>query len=280
MGYECKILKDSIGPNGVRLTTMQVAFPRIVLAEFNTHRVFSRNSASSRAIPVQKQIDRVLEDPFVPVEWGRNRRGMQATETLEKGEQGVAVKRWLAARDAAVMQAAHLNALGVHKQIASRLLEPFMWHTVIVSSTEWANFFALRCHKDAQPEIRVIAGMMRDAMQGSRPTLLNPGEWHMPLIRVEEVAEFSPQTLLKISAGRCARVSYLTHDGRRDPDADIRLADRLLAAGHMSPFEHQAHALSADDPAARGFIGNLRGWVQYRKTLATNESNPVQQGEA
>jgi thymidylate synthase ThyX len=162
-----------------------------------------------------------------------------------------------------------LATLGVHKQLANRLLEPFLWHTVIVSATEWSNFFALRCHPDAQPEIRKIAEMMRDAMKASEPTPIPM--WHLPLVDDAEQLHaegFHGREVALISAGRCARVSYLTHDGKRDPHADMALAKRLLASGHMSPFEHQAYPMMTDAfDARRRFRGNFRGWVQLRKTI-------------
>lgn len=285
MAYAAKIVADSISEAGDRLTTMEVTFPRMVLAEFNTHRVFSRNSASSRAIPIGKQIERVENDPFVPVYWGKNQSGMQADEELYVEDQKLAAQEWLRARDDAVHQARRLVSLDVHKQIVNRLLEPFMWHTVIVTATEWGNFFALRAHKDAQPEIRVIAEMMRGCYNESTPTLVKKDEWHLPLIQPEEydgVFEFSEEAR-KISSARCARVSYLTHDGKRDLEADLTLYERLVGGGHMSPLEHVAVpdfcVLGINDfedqfsPISNGFRGsNFRGWKQFRK-FVPNESD-------
>ena len=286
--YECKILADSIAA-GVRLTTMQVTFPRIVLAEFNTHRDFSRNSASSRAIPVEKQILKVMEDPFIPTYWGKNQKGMQAEEELDAAARHWAVEWWLSARNEAVQRVERMLKLGVHKQITNRLLEPFMWHTVIVTATRWANFFALRCNPQAQPEIRTIAEMMREAYEAGSPSeALEVGEWHLPFITdedrafAEERVAGDPSTgwhqaghvyrlLARLSCARCARVSYLTHDGRRAPEEDLALHDRLLASGHMSPFEHAAVVADAD-----GFVDDVRirdfgnfdaPWVQYRKLI-------------
>jgi len=265
MAFSAKVIKDSVGPNGVRITTMELTFPRIVLAEFNTHRVFSRNSASSRAIPVEKMLARVMSDPFIPVYWGKNQKGMQADEELSEEQVRDATKKWLDARDKAVESARLMMELGVHKQITNRLLEPFLWHTVIVTSTEWSNFFALRTHKDAQPEIRAIAILALDAYNSSEPTFLESGQAHLPLVDDREQLHADGYTLMdviKISVGRCARVSYLTHDGKRDPKADIELCDRLIQAGHMSPMEHVAFAEDHID-----WWGNFRGWKQWRKTL-------------
>lgn len=271
MGYSARILRDSVGPNGIRLTSLEVSFPRIVLAEFNTHRVFSRNSASSRAIPVEKMLKRALEDAFIPIYWGKNQKGMQAEVELTDVEKVAAEAVWLQARDNAVASVQELLKIGVHKQIANRLLEPFLYHTVVVTASEWANWDALRDHPDAQPEIQKIAAMMKDVRRESTPTWVASGDWHLPLVDDYEklLGEgFSVDQIVRICCGRCARVSYLTHDGKRDPEADIALADRLQQSGHMSPFEHAAMSLTEHET---GWSANLRGWLQYRKTLS-NES--------
>jgi len=296
MTHSAKILADSISHDGVRLTTLEVTFPRIVLAEFNTHRVFSRNSASSRAIPVGKMIKMVEENPYIPTHWGKNQKGMQAEEEVDEGAKMAAPRLWLQARDAAVEKAKQLLSLDVHKQITNRLLEPFMWHTVIVTATEWDNFYHLRCNPMAHPEIKLAADLMFDAMEKSTPTALDYGQWHMPLVSnadFEEMILADPthptlvqERLCKVSVGRCARVSYLTHDGKRDPQADIELHDRLLEAGHMSPFEHVARPMTSAEQRSLTpfgeldrdgqsdsipFSGNFRGWVQYRKTIPHEE---------
>jgi thymidylate synthase ThyX len=306
MSFAARILADSRSPAGFRLTTLEVTFPRFVLAEFNTHRVFSRNSASSRAIPIAKQLRRVLEEPYVPIEFGSNQPGMQAGAPLAGEARLAAERQWLLARDDAVRRvlglvadpgeiaagddlAEHLGRveaaireksrpdswLNVHKQVANRLLEPFMWHTVIVTATEWDNFFNLRCHTDAQPEIRRAATEMKEAMEASRPAELGRGEWHLPLVRPEDREGGAPiEDLVKISAGRCARVSYLTHAGMRDLAADIELHDRLLESGHMSPLEHPARPLTAAELEGGEWSGNFRGWRSYRKQIA-GEGNPL-----
>jgi len=294
MSYEVKILADSLSPENNRLTTMEVVLPRVVVAEFNTHRMFSRNSASSRAIPVEKMLKRVEDNPFIPVYWGKNQKGMQADAELSQSEQLAAEHSWLKARDSAVKHARKLLEIGVHKQITNRLLEPWLWHTIIVTATEWENFFALRTHKDAQPEIRKAAVMMKEAYDASKPKEFFQGaiNWHRPLVSAEEISEVLScedaftvdghvklnERLNKISAGRCARVSYLTHDGRRDPEEDIKLCERLASSGHMSPLEHVARPMTSHDIQQMGlnastrFLANYRGWVQMRKLIA-NEDN-------
>jgi thymidylate synthase-like protein len=306
MPFDAKVLADSRSPAGHRLTTLEATFPRFVLAEFNTHRVFSRNSASSRAIPIAKQLRRVLEDPYVPIEFGSNQPGMQAGAALTGGKRDAAEREWLHARDDAVRRVLGLVAdpdaisvdddlldvlgeveeairnreqpagwLNVHKQVANRLLEPFMWHTVIVTATEWDNFWNLRCHADAQPEIRLTAESMRAATEACEPAELDWDDWHLPLIHPEDREQAtSIEDLIKISAGRCARVSYLTHAGKRDLGADIQLHDRLLESGHMSPLEHPAKPLTAGELEASEWSGNFRGWRSYRKNIS-GEANPL-----
>jgi thymidylate synthase ThyX len=259
------VLADSI--HHTRLTTIEVTFPRIVLAEFNTHRVFSRNSASSRAIPVEKRIAMVEADPFIPESFGKNQKGMQASENLADEEALKARSAWMQAMGYAIGQARALAKLGVHKQLANRLIEPFCWHTVIVSSTEWENFWALRCHPDAQPETRRAAELMMEVYDQSEPKHLKEGEWHLPLLEDEARIRAEGFDVRKVSIGRCARVSYLTHDGKREPQADVELCDRLMTSGHMSPLEHVA------TPApTNSFLGNFRGWIQYRKTIPDEEN--------
>jgi hypothetical protein len=259
--YEARILADSRAPNDALLTTLLVTLPRIVLAEFNTHRMLSRNSASSRAIPVEKRIAAVRANPFVPDAFGANQRGMQAGAALGYGEQEQARDFWLNACNEACRNAEELAALGVYKQWANRLIEPYSWHTIVVSATEWENFYNLRCHPDAQPEIRKAAELMRAAMNESEPREVPVGGWHLPFVTDDERREKGTDWI-KVSVGRCARVSYLTHDGIRDPAADVALCDRLHASGHMSPMEHVA---TPHRHPVR--VGNLTGWVQWRKTL-------------
>ena len=260
-GFNARVLADSISPAGIRLTTLEVRFPRFVLSEFNTHRVFSRNSASSRAVPTSKIVERVLQNPAMPVEWGVNKPGMSANETLTAEQEEEAKAGWLRARDSAVEHVRDLQKHNVHKQIINRIMEPFMWHTVIVTATEWDNFFRLRLAENAQPEIRIAAQHMRAAIDGSKPKPVAVGAWHLPLVQEDE-RSLPIEQLKKISAARCARVSYLTHDGKRDIEKDIELCARLLSDRHLSPFEHVA------TPSGDGeFHANYRGWRQMRKEL-------------
>jgi len=263
MAFECKIAADSLAPCGARLTTFIVTYPRAIHSEIMTHRMLSKSSASSRAIPTEKLIERVLADPWIPDYIGKNQKGMQAGEALSEKDREYAVACWLDARDYAVLKAKHLVERGVHKQIANRILEPWMWITVIISGTEWENFFGLRCHESAEPHFQHIARMMRDARNASEPKQLPAGEWHLPLINYEVDTQLAhdlvgakgmdltgaitsvEEALRKVSVGRCARVSYLNHEGKRDLQADIDLHDRLMVQRplHAAPAEHVAQAM-------------------------------------
>lgn len=243
-----KIIADSISPDGVRLTTMEVRFHRFVLAEFNTHRVFSRNSASSRAIPVAKQIQRVRETPATPVAWAAEQRGMQGGEPLAEEDQRYVQNLWEGTASYCASIAYELADRGLHKSVTNRILEPFMWHTVVVTSTGWENFFTQRCSPLAQPEIRVAADLMRTAYDESKPKQMVDGEWHLPYVHDEDYDALTDlpnvqyRMAAEISAARCARVSYLTQDGKRDVSVDLELFQRLTTAqpAHWSPLEHVA----------------------------------------
>ncbi len=261
MAYSARVLLDSVSPLGVRLTTLEVTFPRFVLAEFNTHRIFSRNSASSRAIPTSKLIERVEQDPVLPLEWGRNKAGMSASDLLSAEEVAAAQRVWLRARDDAIARARELLDLKVHKQELNRILEPFLWHTVIATATQWDNFFELRCSSNAQPEIRKAAMLMREAIAAGRPEALANDAWHTPLLQPDE-RDLPLETRKRISAARCARVSYLTHEGRREIEKDLELYERLKSDRHLSPFEHVATPATDD-----GFHANFRGWIQMRAEI-------------
>jgi thymidylate synthase ThyX len=265
--FSAKVLADSTNTCDNRLTTMELVYPRCVHSEILTHRMFSRNSASSRAIPVEKMIQQVETNPFIPLHWGKAQKGMQAYEVLDQDSELLCRIQWLAARTGAVYCVKDMLRYGLHKQIANRLLEPWMWITVIVTGNEgaWNNFFALRCHHEAEPHIQKIAGMAREVRNQSIPQKLSAGQRHLPLIGFEGDELLSDEDKVKVSVGRCARVSYLTHDGIRDVQADIDLHDRLLASKHFSPFEHVARD---SQYGYQDYEGNLgEGWRQYRKTL-------------
>jgi hypothetical protein len=295
-----KIVADSIAArSGKRLTSMLLRYPRPIHAELMTHRVFSRNASSSRAIPVERLIQQVIDDPFVPIHWGKNQPGMQAHEetstpviVFDDAPRFTREGAWLAARDEAVRFARAFAAAGYHKQIVNRLLEPFAHITVLVSSTEWDNWFALRNHPDAEPHIQLLAQEMLQVLGRSTPRELGPTEWHLPFAdgesTAEEVRKYLREALqrrvsgrelteglLKVSAARCARTSYDRHDGSRSVIAeDVALHDKLVVAkpAHASPVEHQARPDSFSRRGPGGDVrwhhpryhGNFVGWCQYR----------------
>lgn len=272
MPYEVKIILDSMSPDGARLTTLTAKYPRFIHAEMLTHRVFSRNTASSRAIPMAKLRQQVIDDPVIPIHWGKNQPGMQAAEELDTIGRRRCEYEWLRSRAEAVFTHQRLEELGLHKQVANRVLEPFLWTTCLISSTTWDNFLALRRDKDAQPDMQKIAGMIGDALDASKPVERSE---HLPYAHsLGDLGAFCaalrpdiPMThqitkmAKKISAARCARISYLNHEGARDINRDLELADRLINSRHWSALEHPA-------TACPGQHGNFRGWKSYRKEFA------------
>lgn len=261
-----KIILDSVNDLDKRLTTIEFVAPRSILAQFNTHRVFSRNAASSRAIPVSKIITKVEETPFIPI-WNVNKKGMSGVDSFSDKEKVVLTHHWLNARDDAIKHAKTLSELGAHKQIVNRILEPFSYFQGVVSSTEWTNFLELREHDAAQPEIATLATAIHRAIDDSSPVHISKG-WHLPYVLPEEL-ELDIQTQLKISVARCARVSYKTFDDAKvsTVDKDIALYFQLLESKHGSCFEHQATPMSIIDDLNTKLQGNFQGWLQNRKLL-------------
>jgi hypothetical protein len=258
-----EVLADSISPDGVRLTTLLITFPRFILAEVNTHRMLSRNSASSRAIPTEKLLHRVSTDPFIPTTFNKRVKGMGVGDQLEINDTIAARNRWLRAADSAVHHASVLNEIGIDKSRVNRLLEPFLWHSAIVSATEWANFYALRCHKAAQPEFRELASLMKMKMNLSVPVDLKHDEWHLPL--VDPIDYLMIEDAKLASAGKCAAISYDNHLADEPTSVSVERAKKLMSFGHLSPFEHVARPSKHDGPVR--FVGNFRGWVQMRKEI-------------
>ncbi len=273
---EAKIIADSINTKGDRITSFVMTFPRIILAELNTHRALSRNSASSRAIPFERMLKMVEEDPFIPIRWMKDHSGMQGNEFFSselcdnsKNETytitSTLKNEWLTARNNAVKIARQMSILGLTKQIVNRLLEPFMWHTAIVTATEWQNFFALRANDAAEIHLQELAYKALEAMNENKPWVLLDNQWHIPF--GDNMREgLSKNDKIKIATARCARVSYMNFEGKDDYEADFKLYDQLLKSGHMSPMEHCA---KADSNAIS--ISNFVGWTQLRK-LIPNEN--------
>lgn len=258
---EAKIILDSISPAGARLTTLELTYPRFIHSEVLTHRDRARNSASSRAIPWPKMVARIEHDPVIPLVFGAEQQGMQTGDEVD--DRLKAERIWLQAKQAAVYYARRLAEVGVHKSICNRITEPWMHITTIMTATEWANFFRQRCHPDAEIHFQKLACAIRDAMAVSVPVEVHTDCWHTPYIQPDETW-IDEETRLRVSVARCARVSYLTHDGQRSIDKDLELHDRLCNGsgfGHWSPFEHVAQAHDSRDHLS----GPFRGWRQYRK---------------
>ena len=264
-GITAVVVLDSVDELGQRIITFQLRYHRFIHGEFMTHRVFSRNASSSRAIPVRTMLKQVWRDPAMPVHWGINKPGMQASEELTGWKLSLAKKAWRFGAKLACCVAWSMNKIGIHKQIANRVLEPWQFIHVIVTATEWSNFLALRNHPMAQPEIQVLAKCIQIAKDNSTPTLLKMGEWHLPYVTSTEKGKYSLEVCKQMSTARNARVSYLTHEGKTPVVSnDMRLHDTLVGSEpiHASPTEHLATPSGDTD-----FHKNFRGWVPYRQEV-------------
>lgn len=252
------VIADTEYVAGERITTLELVYPRYIHSELMTHRVFSRNASSSRATPIETTAKEVMFHPVFFDKVCKNQSGMVGGEELPPEELAKFEKDWndLAFRvGAEIMNIYH--RYGIHKQTLNRALEPWSRIRTLVTATDWDNFFALRLAPDAQPEIQSLAKAMKAAMDKSKPRLWS---CHLPYVTDEEFSVYNPD-LWKVSAARCARVSYARLDGKpTDIEADIALADRLLESKHLSPFEHVAVAL-------KGRHANFTGWQSSRNSL-------------
>lgn len=301
-----KVICDSISEQGVRLTTFEIEYPRIVMSEFNTMRAISKNSSSSRAIPVSKMLEHTQTVNLKPVYFGSKKAGMQAGKELVGGDLINAKLFWESALFDAVTWATELDELGVAKEVTNRLVEPFQLVKVVCTATDWDNFFNLRLHPDADPNICMLAYKMYKAMEESKPYELKQGKWHLPFVNVgwngkgdicyfdEDFNSVELEQAIRLSAASCASVSYRT-EGMTLEKAD-KIFDMLIKAEvvHSSPFEHIATPVkpkynelgyvrvNCSEPQSweegithmnkQGQLcsGNLRGWVQYRHLLPNN----------
>jgi len=257
------------------LITLHLHYPRFIHSELMTHRVFSRNARSSRAVPISRMIEEVKTNPVIPWHWGKNQKGMQAFEECSANVTFVSASHpaitgnreamWLKARDYAVEAAEGFMNAGYHKQLVNRLLEPFMWIDTLITATDFDNFFALRCHKDAEPHFHDLAVKIRDAVENTSYKDLDSGEWHLPYITDDDKTNNANdlQTLLSLSAARCARISYKPFDGKDDIASELARFNKLVGANpiHASPVEHQAEAVLDLGLPSRNFC---RGWFQHR----------------
>lgn len=296
--------RNAAAPDKV-LSTLLLRYPRCIHAEFMTHRMLSKNSASSRAIPVAKLIKSIEEDPFVPLHWGRNQKGMQAFEendsfvilpvasVLRGNPLASREEAWLHGMEKMLALAESFDKAGYHKQIVNRLIEPWMHITVLASGMDvgaWSNFLALRDHPDAEPHIAMLAREIRKCLEREDDIqTLYPGEWHLPFVDTQREdngelshrlhhGEFGEQFIeieeaKKISVSRCASTSYKTVDGfDMTLDRAIALHDKLVSSTplHASPCEHVAQADEWD--VIDGWMnphqhGNFSGFRQHRKML-------------
>lgn len=316
MEQTAEIICDSKNEYGQRITTFKLTFWRVLLAEVNTHRMMSRNSASSRAIRFENMVKSVMENPFVPIKWMKDHAGMQGVEYfideyLDGNNDALNLQdMWLQARNDMVKKATEMNKYGLTKQICNRLLEPFMYHTCLLTGTEFENFTALRAENMAEIHFQDLAFKMLNAMNESEPKQLKAGEWHIPygdqfddeviwnMMEDLKLINLTPRDVkIKIATTRCARISYLVPDGEQkvDYEADLKLHDRLASSGHMSAFEHCARAMNEEEydtnivmtnitdahincstlslEASKGWCGNFRGFIQYRKMFENENRN-------
>ena len=281
MTVRVKAIKSSVDyATGKFIHSFQLYFPRMVLAELNTHRMLAKSTSSSRAIPIEKIIERVKSDPAIPL-WTENQPGMQGTPACDYHIER-ANAAWEKARDDAIYHAKVLMDLGIHKQDANRLLETWVHVDTIITGTEWDNFFKLRCHKDAAPLMQMLGNAIRDAM-GPAPTEIKyTSGWHLPYATEEEINAAKSNATIReclpwVCAARCARVSYLNHDGTApDIDKDMVLAKKLHTSGHLTPFEHVAYCdpvnMVGDEMLIKNTQSCIRGtWITLRYLIETDK---------
>ncbi len=292
-----EVILDSIAPDGIRLTTIRGVFHRFILAEVNTHRRFSRNSASSRAKSFSVTSEQIQNDTAFPTIWTGEQRGMVGGTITDQQAIEHATILWQGAAKAALDHAQALHNAGIHKSLCNRLLEPFMWHEAIITSTGWDNFFRQRCSSQAQPEMKAFADAVHEAITDSIPIELRQNVWHLPFVTAfndkeydrQQIEQYAnnrglplEQTKLQVSAARCARVSYKTVGEDNDIANDLTLFERLLYPPldeqdnrviHLSPMEHQARI---SKPYEVPYLYNVGGnfglrWYQFRQQIEVQQ---------
>ena len=294
-GFFARIVAHSKGydHNHNDLITFHLMYPRFIHSEMMTHKDFSRSAASSRAIPVRKMLSQVWNKPAMPIHWGKNQPGMQAAHAIQGWKKTVLKNLWMMCGRAVCVFVWVAMKMGLHKQVANRMLEPWQLMQVTLTTCKLANFYNLRIHADAQPEIRQLATLMRLAHNASEPQILRAGDWHLPWITEEDFAEAESRVksrkeqtelLKKMSAARCARSSYANFDGKRSIDGDLTTYSKLVDSEpvHASPCEHQATpdqqitaVVTSENTTTMqrqwknpSLHGNLTGYIQYRNTIA------------
>lgn len=296
MTISAKIIADSISDENTRITTFELEYPRFIHAEFMTHRLFSRNAQSSRAVPVKKQLENIRNNPAMPSHWGKNQSGMSAKEEcnefvdvyglIDDTPSTTREQAWDIAKERVIDIAKSFADAGYHKQIVNRLTEPFAHIKVVCTATEYDNFFWLRKHPDAQPEIQELAKEMWEARNKSTPVRLGAGDWHVPYFNGGnyfecEGTEFLQEALM-ISSSCCAQVSYRALDDSLEKARKIYNMLVEAEPPHFSPFEHQATPMSQDsnfdqagvthrDSRREYWSGNFRGWIQHRQRIMVDK---------
>ena len=277
---DAEIIEDSVNTvNNKRISTLKIRVPRMILAEFNTHRILSKNFSSSRAIPAKKIREEVLHNPMMPVYWGANKSGMSASEELTGWRKAAAKLVWKLTGKINAGSHWLLEKIGLHKQTCNRIVEPWLSVTGTVTGTDWDNFFRLRLDENAQPEMQCLAYSIKQALDNSNPKLLQTNEVHLPYVDQEERQKYDMETLVKISAARCCRTSYNNMLGKKSqPDEDVKLYDRVSTNGHFSPLEHIAfvpHNGLLRKVVHKDLQRNLNGWYQFRAFVDTPKNTTL-----
>lgn len=253
-----------------RWTCFKVRYPRYIMAEVNTHRMLSRVSASSRAIPTAKLIERVRKDPFIPVHVGANQRGMSAEKEVSEETRERFLNQWKLAAGSACLSASAMESIGVHKQIVNRVLEPFLTVETLIAGTEWGNFFKLRASKEAQPEFACLAYKMLEEYNNSEPK--EAEGWSGPFMD-QMPHGVSHEEKKLIAVARVARISYSNFSGEINIKDDLRLAEQLKSNGHMSPFEFVVYPLVSGGEKYKLKCDNLSGFATFRSTIEKKKTN-------
>lgn len=269
-----QILAHSINPQGIPLTSWLLQYNKSVHAELMTHRVFSRNAMSSRAVPTKESIRLITENPALPVRWGGHQKGMQQGEELTGEILAEAKHLDKHLREWALAVAAKADDLGVHKSIVNRWIDPWAHIQTIVTMTNPANWFALRAHSAAEPIVQVLAYRMLNEYIHTTPNFLDFGEWHIPFMD-DQTRDLSIENKLRVATARCCWVSYgKPMKALTTLEDAFHRHDECIRAPHWSPLEHMAQVIDDKRPGkfTEGYPwsnfdinGVPSGWGQYRK---------------
>lgn len=274
------IIADSIGPTGARLTTFELVAPKWMVAQFNTHGMIRRDSASARAVPTARIITQVRDDPYLPPRWNYRQRGMQPAGPMTPPHAAAMDRIERRLRRSVLRYVGQMAALQAAKEDVNRYLEPWMMTTIVATATEWENYLALRAHGDAQAAHATLAYAMRDALAAGTPVPRAPwyhGEaacWHLPYVTDDERRAIDWRVLPLLSAARCAGVSYYRQGAHGDTAAEIDRALRLVADRHWSPTEMAARAEGVPWGAPDDWYGPYRGWKPLRKFYGGESGSP------